>query len=90
MDPLGSVHILCYVGSWEISPGVGRVRNKRFLILFYLLSYPMDTSALIFTHMPVKIAAFLQRLCSPLTILIKGKRCEEKFGELAGEHQLNY
>lgn len=50
----------------------------------------MDTSALIFTRMPVKIAAFLQRLCSPLTILIKGKRCEEKFGELAGEHQLNY
>lgn len=89
MDPLGSVHILCFVGSWEISPGDSTVRNKKILILFYLLSYPMDTSALISTHMPVKIAAFLQRLCSPLEIGIKGKGYEEKFGELVGEHQLN-
>lgn len=88
-DLLGSVHILCFVDSWEISPGVGTVRNKKLLFLFYLLSYQMDTSPLISTLMPGKIAALLQRLSSTLTKGIKEERCEEKFGELVGEHQLN-
>lgn len=88
-DLLGSVHILCFVDSWEISPGVGTVRNKKLLFLFYLLSYQMDTSPLISTLMPGKIAAFLQRLSSTLTKGIKEEGCEEKFGELVGEHQLN-
>lgn len=41
--------------------GVGKVRRKKVLILLFL-SDQMDSSALIFTFMPLEVAAFLQRL----------------------------